>query len=367
LITSDFVVVGGGIAGVAVAAALADNGSVILMERETQLAMHATGRSAAALLPSYGTPVVQALTRLSAVLMQRTEEEDQVRILRRRPLLRIASREQSNALATLVSSAPSLKSITTSEAIAMCPALRQDYVYSAAVESEAADVDVMTLYDSYVRRIISAGSKVLLGHELLAGQFNKNTWTLDASEEIINTPVVVNAAGAWCDTVSVRLGGVALGLRPKRRTVAVAAKPNIPRTWPLTIDAAETFYFRPYQEGVLISPADETDHHPGDAQADPVDVATALSRVNRATNLNLRSVLRSWAGLRTFAKDRLPIVGFDPKQPAAFWVSGQGGYGIQASPGIALLSASLITGLGPCVLVDQQDIDVSVLSPSRFS
>ena len=58
----DAVVVGAGIAGASLAWRLAGRRSVLVLEAESQPGYHATGRSAAMFMESYGPPGVRALT-----------------------------------------------------------------------------------------------------------------------------------------------------------------------------------------------------------------------------------------------------------------------------------------------------------------
>ena len=94
-----------------------------------------------------------------------------------------------------------------------------------------------------------------------------------------------------------------------------------------------------------------------------IDVAAGIEAINRATLLNVRSVRSAWAGLRTFAPDRVPVVGFDPDAAGFFWCAGQGGTGIQTSPAIAGLTADLISGQTPQEF--PADL-VTELHPNRF-
>ena len=55
---ADFLIIGGGIAGISAAARLSALGSVTVLEAETSLAHHASGRSAAMYEPRYGVPAV---------------------------------------------------------------------------------------------------------------------------------------------------------------------------------------------------------------------------------------------------------------------------------------------------------------------
>jgi D-arginine dehydrogenase len=178
--------------------------------------------------------------------------------------------------------------------------------------------------------------------------------------------VVVNAAGAWADHVATLFGARPCGLQPLRRTIVVArATGRMPDPCPLVADVDDGFYFRPDGPHMLVSPADETPSAPCDARPEEADVAIAIERVNLATSLGIRSVVTAWAGLRTFAPDRVPVVGYDPDVPGLFWLAGQGGFGIQTAPALARLAAGLLAGEGsPASLVP--DLDPAALSPARF-
>ncbi|MFC7613720.1 NAD(P)/FAD-dependent oxidoreductase [Actinokineospora soli] len=177
--------------------------------------------------------------------------------------------------------------------------------------------------------------------------------------------MVVAAAGAWTDQLAETAGVPPVGLTPLRRTIAIAVGPQpVDPAWPLVADTAETFYFRPESGALLVSPADETPSEPGDAKPDDLDVALALDRVNDVTALGLRTVRTAWAGLRTFAPDRGPVVGAREGHPGFAFFAGQGGYGIQMAPALAVAGAAVITGEEP-----PADLGVTAarLSPDRFA
>jgi D-arginine dehydrogenase len=170
-------------------------------------------------------------------------------------------------------------------------------------------------------------------------------WRVEAGGETRRADVVVNAAGAWADQLAERAGVPTVGLRPLRRTLALASGPTpADPAWPLVADAADRFYFRPEGTRVLVSPADETPSDPVDAKPDEVDVAIAIDRVNDVTSLGLRTVHTAWAGLRSFVADKEPVVGSWPDHPGFVFFAGQGGYGIQLAPALARLGASVTLG-----------------------
>jgi D-arginine dehydrogenase len=359
----DFAVIGGGIAGVSVAAELAEAGgfSVGLLERESQLAYHASGRSAATFLESYGSAEIRALTQASRAAFDGAEHP----LLIPRKFVWLATAEQVPMLQALLDAEPVLRATDEAEVRELCPAVRPGFVALAGVEDGAQDLDVAGLFDHYRRRAVAAGARVHMGMSILDGKYDDGRWLLRTSGGDVTARVLVNAAGAWADDVARRCGVAPVGLVPYRRTVALVTSDQVRRDWPLIGDIGETFYFRPEGDGLLLSPADQTPTEPVDAKPEMEDVALALDRANEATTLNLRHVRTSWAGLRTFAPDRNPVLGFDPAAPGFYWLAGQGGYGMQTAPAMASLAASQL--LDRPVEASLSSIDPSTLAPSRFT
>jgi D-arginine dehydrogenase len=349
----DVAVIGAGIAGVSAAYELAEQCSVVLLEQEPEPARHSTGRSAAMFLESYGGPAVQPLTRASRAVFDAVGP-----LLTARPLLWVAPFEQLDELAALGELNPALQPLDPASARKLCPALRPGWCAAALLEPGALEIDVLGLHQHYLGGGRRRGVRVLVNAAVRAGRHRDNGWVLDTAAGLVHARLVVNAAGAWADRVAAALGVPPVGLRPLRRTAAVARAEAVDHGWPLVSDVGERFYFRPEGAGVLISPADETPSEPGDARPDDVDVALAIERVNAATTLDLRSIVSAWAGLRTFTPDRNPIVGPDPVAPAFWWLAGQGGFGIQTAPALARLTATAITG-DPAVIP-------ATLSAARF-
>ena len=187
-----------------------------------------------------------------------------------------------------------------------------------------------------------------------------------ADGSTLSTSIIVNAAGAWADSVASACGVEPLGIAPKRRTmVQLRVGRSGLRDLPLVDDANGTFYFK--GEGdrtVWLSPHDEIATEPCDAAPDEIDVATAIDRFEHVVDWPVERVERSWAGLRTFAPDRLPVYGPDIRAPGFFWCAGQGGFGIQTSPAAAKLAASLLLEEPPEERVAH--LDSAIFSPARF-
>jgi D-arginine dehydrogenase len=334
------VVIGGGIAGVSVAEALAAHMGVVLLEQEAQLAHHTTGRSAAAYLETYGSPTVRRLTLASRASL--------APLLSPRPLLWIGADDRADELraAAVAGRAlvPSVQLIDADAAMALCPVLRPTQARVAMLEPEAMDIDVAALHQSYVQGLRTLGGEIRRSSPVVALAPVGDGWTITTPSETFEAEVVVNAAGAWCDEVAALAGVPSIGLQPLRRTAFTCPRPEgvDVRSWPLVADIDDRFYFKPEGTQLLCSLADETPSPPCDAVAEPLDVALAIERINDATTLELRHVRRAWAGLRSFVADRTPVAGIDPQAPGFCWLAGQGGYGIQTAPAMARATAGLV-------------------------
>ena len=189
-------------------------------------------------------------------------------------------------------------------------------------------------------------------------------WRLRTPQGDFTAPVLVNAAGAWADSIATLAGVAPLGLSPLRRTIIAFDPPHgvDARAWPLVRSLANEFYFLPEGGHLLASPADETPSPPCDAQPEELDIATAAWRIEDVTTMQVRRVLHKWAGLRTFTADRVPVAGFAADAPGFFWLVGQGGYGLQTAPAMAAATAALVVGTPwpECL-----SLDAAALSPLR--
>ncbi len=347
--TADFLVIGAGMAGASAAAHLAETANVILLEGEDQPGYHSTGRSAALFSETYGLLSVRILTRAGRGFYdERAGGLAAHPILSPRGVLVYAMPGQEGLLdsawAELSPLDPTICRLDADETRALVPVLRPDKIIAAIHEPGAMDIDVHGLHSAYLRllrrrggRLVTAARVVRLGH---AG----GAWTATTTEGDFSAPVVVNAAGAWADALAALAGLPPVGLVPKRRTaLIVAPPPGIDvGAWPLTIDAAETGYFKAESGKLLVSPADETPVAPSDVQPEELDIAIAVDRLIERTTIAVRHVERKWAGLRSFVADKNPVVGFDPLASGFFWLAGQGGCGIQAAEGLARSAATLI-------------------------
>jgi D-arginine dehydrogenase len=369
----DYIIIGAGIAGAGMAAELSGHADLLLLEAEERPGYHATGRSAALFATSYGGPIVRALTRASsAFFAEPGSDYGEYPLLTDRGVLYIARSDQLASLeatmAKLRATGSEIEFLPAEEACRRIPLLRPEYVAACAFEPAAKDVDVDALHQGFLRRARRNGTQIVTGVRDFAVRRENGAWALAIDGEWRRTRIVINAAGAWADEVAAWFGAAPIGLQPLRRSAAIVVpSATIDSELPAIVDIDECFYMKPDAGLLLISPADEQPSDPCDAYADDLDIAIGIDRVQQAVDLDIQRVVRSWAGLRTFARDREPVIGFDPEVEDFFWCAGQGGYGIQTAPAAARLAAALALRRDiPADLV-REGIGAEMVSPARFT
>ena len=348
--SSDVIVIGAGIAGASAAAELAAEADVILLEMESQPGYHATGRSAAYFATSYGHPVVQAITAsCESFLLEPDPEFSEAELLRLRDNFWFAREDQLDSLVAMQLAVPRLERVDAQVMRERVPIFTPDYLAAGLWDRMGGDLDVDALLQSYLRLLRKRGGRLHNRHEVSMLERRDGLWNVTAGGERFSAPVVVNAAGGWVEQVAALAGLESLGIRPFRRTaLTIDAPPGVDiDDWPEMVDIDEEFYFKPDAGLIMISPADETPARPADAQPEEIDVATGVYRFEQVSGLDITRVRASWAGLRTFAPDRLFVAGFDPRAEGFFWLAGQGGCGVQTAPAMAQLTRWLLTGVEP--------------------
>ena len=363
--TADVLVIGGGIAGIGAAARLAGAARVTVLEAEHAPGRHSTGRSAAIFIRNYGNAVLRALNAASAPVFEAPEGIAETTLLSPRGELMLAAEDEMPALAAYLDGAEGVERLTAAEALEIVPILRPGPIAAAVLERDAQDIDVDRLVQGLLRLMRRAGGRLATGAPARAIRRQGGLWQVETPSGRFAAPVLVNAAGAWAGAVGARAGGVAPGLAAFRRSAAILPAPPVPGfdRWPLFGSITERWYAKPEAGRLMVSPAEEDPVEPHDAWPDDMVLAEGLHRYEQAVALPVTRVERSWAGLRTFAPDRTPVVGFDPRAEGLFWLAGQGGYGIQTAPALSQLAADLVLGRAPRLPAPV----VAALSPGRFA
>ena len=366
---SDIVIVGAGMAGASLAAELAGKADVLLLEAESRPGYHSTGRSAAFLSETYGGPLVQPLTTASRLFLEDPPGDLSAEpFLSDRGALHLADSGGEKVLADLLGTfgaSVKLQPLDRSELLLRLPALREGW-NEGLWEPSCADIDVARLHAFYLGRARAKGARLVTDAEVGAARREEGGWRIETKAGPFAGRILVDAAGAWADRVAAFAGERPLGIQPYRRTIAqLRVDPPADPDLPLVIDALGRFYFKPEAGGRLwLSPHDETPCEPCDCAAEEHDVALAIDRLERVINIRVERVEHRWAGLRSFAPDRLPVYGFATGRDDFFWFAGQGGFGIQTAPAAAMIAAALLLGTAPDPLV--AGIDPEIYSPGRF-
>ncbi len=373
MLTADVVIVGAGMAGASAAYEIAAAVRVVLIERESMPGYHSTGRSAALFTEAYGNRVVRALTVASRAFYEAPPAGfSDHPMLSPRGALWVGTDAQMATLKRQYHEThelvASINWVDAHEARRIVPALREDYVAAGVYEPDAMDIDVNALHQGYLRGLKARGGRLITDAELISLKHSGGIWRLDTKAGPIEAPIVVNAAGAWCDEVGRQAGAKPIGLVPKRRTAMIFDGP--PATgfehWPLVGDVGETWYVKPESGRLFGSPADETPVPPCDVQPEELDIALAAHHIEAATTLKVGRITRKWAGLRSFVADKTLVAGFDDQAEGFFWVAGQGGYGIQTAPAMGALVAALVRRDGLPPHVAARGLSEADLSPRRL-
>lgn len=348
--TPKVAIIGAGIAGASLAYFLSGRAEVTLIEGEAQPGYHTTGRSAAFYAETYGGPAVQPLTTASKDFYERPPAGfAAVPLLGPRGGLHIATAATLGDLAELerefAGTEVRIERLSGEAVAARLPQLRAEWCAGALWEPDCRDIEVAALHQGFLAGARRAGARLVADAMVRRLTRRGGVWAIETAAGDFEADVVVNAAGAWGDAVAALAGVAPVGLTPLRRTVAVVdVDPPVPADLPLVIAADGSFYFKPDAGRLWVSPHDEIPCEACDVQPEEYDVALAIDRLEGATTWRIRRLERAWAGLRTFAPDRVPVYGHDPDVSGFFWCVGQGGFGIQTAPAAGALTAALLLG-----------------------
>jgi D-arginine dehydrogenase len=343
---SDILVIGGGIASISAAARLAPDAKVTVLEAEPMIGHHSSGRSAAIFIRNYGNATLRALNAASAPFLAEPEGVSDTSLLSPRGELLLATEADLPKFDAYLDGSDGLERLSPAQALELVPILRQDAIAAAAIEWDAQDIDVDRMLQGFARKLRGEGGSIVNHAPVQSITRRDGLWTVAAPAGEFSAPVLVNAAGGWADAVARMAGVRTLGLAPLRRSAVLIPAPDghdINR-WPLFANAGDQWYAKPEAGKLMISPADEDPVEPHDVWADDMVIAEGLHRYEQAVTSPVTRVEHSWAGMRTFAPDRTPVVGFAPEAEGFFWLAGQGGYGMQTAPVLSQLTADLCLG-----------------------
>ncbi|MGB8817668.1 MAG: FAD-binding oxidoreductase [Rhizobiaceae bacterium] len=369
----DVAIIGGGIAGFSLAHALSPHKSVVILESEDAFGYHATGRSAAEFAFRFQTPLVGKLAALSFPFLNSPPDGFcQTPLLKERGMMLIAPEEKQARLEEVYAhesiATDRLRRLTSQEVLARAPILNPAFFTSAFFDPDCWDIEVETLFQAYQRSAKAHGAIAHRKAELRHAHRSDGVWKLETGAGLFEAAMIVNASGAWADETAALCGAAPLGHTPLNRTVITVDLPHGIdwRSMPEVQEIDEDFYMKPDAGKLLLSPADENASAPCDAQPEEMGIAWAMHWVNEATTICANRPAHAWAGLRTYSPDRAPVIGFDVEVEGFFWLTGQGGFGIQTSPALSEFAAALVLGESPPEKFAAVGVTAAALSPLRF-
>jgi D-arginine dehydrogenase len=372
----DILVIGGGIAGVSAAALFARRARTVLLERESALGYHSSGRSATFYHFGIGDDAVRGLTAASRFFFENPPAEHEGPPLwQAKSALFIATSEKMGELVALEAEmrhfSNTISRVGPAEMQAIVPALKvgDGGAVAGLLDAGGRKLDADLLLQANARMLRGAGGEIRFNAGVTSIARDGADWIVDTADERYRARTVVNAAGAWADELAVAAGVRPLGLMPLRRTIiGFDPPPGLDVSgWPFLKTVCEDgFYMLPDAGRLLASPMDVTPSPPCDVQPEDYEMALAAWRVEEATTLSVGRIAAKWAGLRSFVADKVPTAGFAPDAPGFFWLAGQGGYGLQTSPAMALAAEALLFDLPWPMLLSEHGVQPHHIRPERL-
>lgn len=372
----DVLVIGGGIAGISAAARIARHAETVVLERESALGYHSSGRSATFYHFGIGNDCVRGMTAASSDFFAAPPVEyGEGPLWSEKAALFIAGREALAELEALHVEMDrftgTVSRIGPGEMLGIVPVLKTgaDGTVAGLLDTGGRKLDADALLQANARAFRHAGGTIMYDATVASVVRSGDRWDVDTASESYSARIVVNAAGAWADEIAILAGVRPLGLQPLRRTIIGFAPPAglDVSGWPFLKTVSEDgFYMLPDAGLLLASPMDVTPHSPCDVQPDEYDVAVAAWRVEESTSLTVGRVSTRWAGLRSFVADKVPTAGFAPDAPGFFWLAGQGGYGLQTSPAMAIAAEALMFDLSWPDALRAHGVSAEHIRPERL-
>ena len=324
--------IGGGIAGISVAARLSKHAKIGLFEQEDFIAHHSSSRSAAVFISDYGNRDVCELNLITFHELQSKYPD----ILTQRGLM---SLEKDGEIEEFKSHAKDLglSPISVDEAKEKAPIIDIKYVKQAAWRDNIFDIDTDLLIQTLRKECLSNGVQIFTKSAINKLERNKDKWVLNSK---IQSEVLINASGAWADSIAQLANLKPKNIQPFKRSMArveIDTRHNL-SSLPVLFSSDDTWYAKPDAGSMIVSPADISPCEPHDAWADEEDIALGIYNFEKMVETKVKKLTSNWAGLRSFAPDQSLVIGPDADATNFFWLAGQGGYGFQTC-----LAASQIT------------------------
>lgn len=371
--SAEVVIIGGGVIGCSIAYFLTKMGcrDVVILERETFQGKHSTGRSAGGVRQQFATPVNIRMSKFSIDFFSKFQDiTGQDPEYHPNGYLFMATTDahldylKTNMAVQKAEGVP-VEFLTQDDIRKLVPQVFADDLLGGSFCQSDGFVDPYSIMQGFNHMAREQGTKIVLDAEATGIRTENGKVTgVETSQGLIETKIVVNAAGAWAHLVG-RWVGVEIPIRPTKRQIVTTERfDELPRSIPMLIDMATGCYMRKEGEGVMIGWADPDEPESFDTTFNPdfIDaiIERALPRVPCLENaaINLR---RCWGGLYDVSPDHHAIVGPTPGVEGFYICTGFSGHGIMHSPAMGISLAEMI------LKGKSETLDVSSLSIERFA
>jgi D-arginine dehydrogenase len=365
----DYVIIGAGFAGAAVAYHLTQRGAtdVLLLEQESIPGFHSSGRNAAMMRQCVPDPELAKLTRDGAAFLRNLPNDwpEPVQFKQNGSLL-LASGQGWRKLQKDCETGRSLgidvEWWTPERAKQHVPVLKQAEFDGAAWCASDGIIDIHALLSGYLKAASGKGARIRYGSRVQMIHFMAGHGIeVVTDSETIRANVIVNATGAWANVIALMAGARELPLRACRRHLFVSPPIDwVDPSWPFVWDVTHDIYFRPEGNGLLLCACDQEELSPGDPPVDESIKELLAEKIERfIPALSGVSISKGWAGFRILTPDGRFVIGWDPVIKNFFWIAGLGGHGMTTSSAVGELAAALLLG-GP----EKQS---APFSPQRFA
>ena len=361
-------IIGGGIAGLATAWALARRGErgIVVVEREAALAQHSTAKNAAILRTPMPDPVGEVLAREGAELMRNPPPGfsaaplvDECGVI----LVSPRSKSESTEWEARLDRRDDARKLSRADFAKLAPHWKGEFERAWLLPREGR-IELARLVDGFANGARERGVAFELGacvRSLLVND-GRVQGVLLSDGRRLEAQTTVLAAGAWAAELG-RTAGAELALHAVRRHILVSvADARIDARLPIVWTDGDPFYARPEAGGWMVCACDESVVAPDALALDPaveIEIQRKVARI--LPDYAPLERARFWAGFRPTSADERFVIGPDAQVQGLFWVACLGGHGMSSSFVIGAIAAELLaTGASAHPLA-------SALAPARFA
>lgn len=367
--TADIVIIGGGVMGASAAYHLAERGlkNIVLLEKEEFFGTGATGRCAGGVRYQFSTEINVRLSLESLPMLERFREETGQDVNYRQCGYLLIATHEKDAIAFRHNVAMQnrlgvqTQLLSGDEVRDRLPLMKFEDAIAGTFHQKDGIVDPNSVVAGYIGAAQKQGARAFTGVEVTGIRLRgEEIESVETTQGIIQTPLVLNAAGPWAGLVG-EMAGVSIPIVPVRRQMFTTnALPEIPGDFPFVIDFAQSLYFHREGDGLLIGMSNQNERPGFDQSVDEeFELVNFEAAIERMPLLERASRASHWAGLYEVTPDAHPIFGGSPVKGFSI-CTGFSGHGFMHGPVAGkLMTEYILDG-------EFSTLDVSMLDLGRF-